>query len=173
MGEIETHGDELGTKPEGHTRFWFENYDGIPVSPWKRDKISRIRKVGRQLEVDGLGGVELQTNWSMVRAEQRLEELLRTEAAGRVMVGYNTHERLSARQQGGTCVALFDLLATYGTTHQGDPSGLGRWSSLLLTGKDGHKSRIVTAYIPCKSQKGKYTTVYAQHRRWLRSRGDR
>ena len=124
LNEVETHGDGLEEKTEGHVRFWFENYDGIPVDPWQRDKINRIRKVGRQLKVDSLGGVELQTNWALVRAEHRLEELLRTESAGWVAVGFNTHERITKRQQGGTCIATFGLLATYRTTTGHDPSGL-------------------------------------------------
>ena len=172
LSEVETHGDGLEEKAEGHVRFWFENYDGIPVDPWQRDKINHIRKVGRQLKVDSLGGVELQTNWALVRAEHRLEELLRTESAGRVAVGFNTHERITKRQQGGTCIATFGLLATYRTTTGHDPSGLGRWTSLRIEGKDGRVSRLVSAYIPCRSQKGRYTTVYAQHRRWLRKQGD-
>ena len=110
-----------------------------------------------------MGGVELQTNWSMVRVEHRLEELLRTETAGRMTMGYNIHERLTKWQQGGTSIAIFDALASYCKAPEHDPSGLVRWTSFLLEGKDGHRARIASAYIPCQTQKGRYTTVYTQH----------
>jgi len=102
-----------------------------------------------------------------------LEELLKSKNGAKIVTGYNTHERLCARQQGGTCVGIFDLLASYYSSTGHDPSGLGRWTSLLMVGKDDKKTRVVSAYIPCRSNKGGYSTVYAQHKRWLWSHKDR
>ena len=56
------------------------------MNPWQWYKIKLIRKVGHQVGVKEIGGVELQTNWSMIRVEHRLKELICTKTGGRVAV---------------------------------------------------------------------------------------
>jgi hypothetical protein len=46
-----------------------------------------------------------------------------------------------------------------------DEEGLGRWSWILLGGSDGHTTRLITAYNPCKSGKANSGTSYQQQRR--------
>ena len=70
-------------------------------------------------------------------------------------------------------MGTFDRVATYSSAHDVDPLGLGRWSFISLKGKYDYNTRIVDAYITCKSQRGKYTTLYTQHIIWLRSQKDR
>jgi hypothetical protein len=43
-----------------------------------------------------------------------------------------------------------------------DPYGLGRWCSMLYSGSDGHKTRVVVAYNACKNKKTDSRTTYQQ-----------
>ena len=49
-------------------------------------------------------------------------------------------------------------------TTASDPIGLGRWSWMLFEGKNNHITRIISAYVPCKSTQDRYQTVYNQHK---------
>ena len=65
------------------------------------------------------------------------------------------------------------LLTTNEATHRTittsiDSHHLGRWSSVLLGGKDGHRTRLVSVYNPVLSNTGPMT-VHRQHLRRLRS----
>jgi hypothetical protein len=51
-----------------------------------------------------------------------------------------------------------------------DPSGLGRYVWIRLQGKEGHTTRIVSAYRPCQSDGA--GSVFRQHQRIFSSRGD-
>ena len=48
-----------------------------------------------------------------------------------------------------------------------DPTGLGRWVSIVLKGGDGIKTRLVCGYNPCASSKKAVRSSYQQHRRYL------
>ena len=52
-----------------------------------------------------------------------------------------------------------------------DPTGLGRWTSMLINGKKGHSVRIVTAYNPCNSRGT--NTVWDQQLRYFRNKGEK
>jgi hypothetical protein len=47
-----------------------------------------------------------------------------------------------------------------------DPTGLARWVSVLMEGRENHKTRFVQAYNPCFSTL--LNSVYQQHVRYLR-----
>ena len=48
-----------------------------------------------------------------------------------------------------------------------DPTGLGRWVSIVLKGGDGIKTRLVCGYNPCARSKKAVRSSYQQHRRYL------
>ena len=48
-GEIDTWVENFGRKLKSYIRCWFENYDIIPVKPWKRDKVARRRDIIRYM----------------------------------------------------------------------------------------------------------------------------
>ena len=72
LRDVETHGYALGSKKEGHCWFWFKNFDRITVNPWQHDSTNRIRKEGHHIGVGRIGGVNMHTNWLMIRAGHRL-----------------------------------------------------------------------------------------------------
>ena len=51
-----------------------------------------------------------------------------------------------------------------------DPSGMGRWAWIRITGKEGHHTLFVTAYRPCQS--GGAGSVYQQHARAMALNSD-
>ena len=69
---------------------------------------------------------------------------------------HNTHNKTSYNLQGGTAIACFGHTAA--TTvpllqrKSNDPSGLGRWTSVLLTQTNNKNIRIISAYNPCQGQ---------------------
>ena len=75
-------------------------------------------------------------------------------------------------QEGGTGMVVFNQLA--GIIHASgvDITGLGHWCWFTIKGKYNHVTRIITAYQPCRSSHKRLHTVYLQHCRYYRSRGD-
>ena len=62
------------------------------------------------------------------------------------------------------CVALNQITNT--VMQSGADPSMGRWSWMLLRGKHDVKTIVITAYRPCKNNKG-YNTVYSQQLRFL------
>ena len=52
-----------------------------------------------------------------------------------------------------------------------DESGLGRWSWMLFQGAHNNKTRIISAYKPCRTGPSGLRTVFNQQRRYFRSIG--
>ena len=71
---------------------------------------------------------------------------------------------------GGAALVLTPEAATRFNSFSDDPTGLGRWTSSLINGRDGWNLRIVAAYNPCK--RGGNDTVWSQHQRYFRSLGN-
>jgi hypothetical protein len=67
---------------------------------------------------------------------------------------HNVHEAKYAgrAQEGGTGTICFGKSTGFITKIGQDEEGLGRWSWIRLSGTNGHATRIVTAYNPCKKQ---------------------
>ncbi len=57
-------------------------------------------------------------------------------------------------QEGGTGAICFGECMGYIKKVGRDEAGLGRWSWILMGGTNGHNTRIITAYNPCKNKKG-------------------
>ena len=115
------------------------------------------------------------SNWSSLSSTKSLESRLyydpRTPFTA--STAHNTHKRLPIHQQGGTTIACFGTMAlstlpTSNRTHN-DPTGLGRWTSMLFKNHGKPNLHIVTAYNPCRStaSKSSFNSVYRQHKRYL------
>jgi hypothetical protein len=70
-------------------------------------------------------------------------------------------------QEGGTGAICFGDATGYIRKVGKDEEGLGRWSWILFGGSDGHKTRLITAYNPCKSGKANSGTSYQQQCRYF------
>lgn len=64
---------------------------------------------------------------------------------------HNRYENLGKCQRGGTCTFSVNQI-THLTRKSGvDTTCMGRWSWLQMEGKNGHVTRVMTAYRPCKA----------------------
>jgi hypothetical protein len=82
---------------------------------------------------------------------------------------HNVHEAKYAgrAQEGGTGTICFGESTGFITKTGQDDEGLGRWSWIRLSGTNGHATRIVTIYNPCKNKKINSGTTYQQQRRYF------
>ena len=164
LSQLEVWGDPYSVKEEGHCRLLLENSMGLGLTHRKNPKIAKLRKICQAIQADGYGGVETNVNYSMLRSQQRLESVMKSERDLRIVAAHNKHEKFNPTQKGGTCLMLFDLMASLVVETDPDPSGLGRWVSMKIRGNLDKCTRIVAAYIPSHgNRKGKnLSTVHAQ-----------
>lgn len=70
----------------------------------------------------------------------------------RVTQVYNKHfDSGKESQVGGISITINNSLAHRSTKINNDPTGLGRWTSVLIKGTQGFSTGIICAYRPCKS----------------------
>lgn len=143
-----------GTK-ESVLRVAFWNCGGFPVKPGE-PKDHEICQTLLRINPDLMGLAECNLCWHKLPAHHRLRERIwgwfeKTS----ISVAYpNKFPAVSPTLAGGTTtLAINDSVNRVSSTDI-DPSGLGRWSSILLKGK-GHVSiRFVTAYRCVRNTKG-------------------
>jgi hypothetical protein len=87
------------------------------------------------------------------------------------VAAHNKHRTNSRQQFGGTFAMAFGELVTKVTDSNVDPTGLGRWSWIQFSGKEGHTTRILSVYQPCHTSRKKTESVYAQHLEYFQPRG--
>lgn len=120
--------------------------------------------------IDLIGIQEVNINWNKCNNKYRFSERIRNPAweFARYSVAFNKHDKKYRHQYGG-CISLGVEQVIHRISGSGvDERGLGRWSWLLLEGKDKVQVRVVTVYQPnlhkLSSQCG---SVYSQQRAQL------
>jgi hypothetical protein len=68
--------------------------------------------------------------------------------------------------EGGTGAICFGETVGYIKKTGKDKEGLGRWCWILLGGNNGHQTRIITSYNPCKNKAVNSVMTYQQQRRY-------
>jgi hypothetical protein len=97
--------------------------------------------------------------------------MFRSENALYSVAAHNKHRTNGRQQFGGKFAMAFGELATKATDSNVDPTGLGRWSWIQFSGKEGHTTSILLVYQPCHTSWKKMDSVYAQHLEYFRPRG--
>jgi len=94
--------------------------------------------------------------------------MLQRELACKAVGVHNVHKaKIAGRlQEGGTGAICFGKTVGYIKRTGKDDEGLGRWCWILLDGNNGHQTRIITAYNPCKNKAVNSGTTYQQQRRY-------
>ena len=162
-----------GKKGEGVTRVLYENANGLSSRLTGNEKLDKAKDYINDLGADVVAYNEHRLNMKHKKNRHGLRQMFQGgEADLRTVVGYNTREDeddpRSPVQEGGTA-----LIATGPVTQHvvpdesgADALGLGRWSSMMLQGSDGIRTRIVVGYNPCSNNRPDSGTVYQQHRRF-------
>ena len=88
--------------------------------------------------------------------------MFQQELACTAIAAHNVQEGKQAGrvQEGGTGSICFGEAKGYIKKVGRDEEGLGHWSWILLGGAEGHNTRIITAYNPCRNKNINSGTSY-------------
>ena len=168
-----TFGDHLTEKDDGSIRIVSQNVNCIGINQYCNQKEERAKNWLIQNNVDITGWQETGVAFHMLPRSKRLANRMQDIRWNKIRVSSsnNKHESNSTFQYGGTSVMAFDEAAHRIKATGADLTGLGRWTWILFEGKSKHLTRIVSAYVPCKSSDERHQTVYNQHKRYFWKRG--
>jgi hypothetical protein len=98
-----------------------------------------------------------------------LKQMFQQELACTAIAAHNVHEGKQAGRvkEGGTGSICFGEATGYIKKVGQDEEGLRRWSWILLGGAEGHNTRIITAYNPCRNKNVNSGTSYQQQCRYF------
>jgi exonuclease III len=159
----------VADKPANVFRVAYGNINGFSAVPHTNLKANELRYWFRHMEVDFFVGNEGKINWARMPHEGRLPELFRSENDLRAVAAFNSNESFALKQYGGTFQLTMGQLASRVAETGVDDRNLGRWAWTQFKGRNGHSTRIVSVYVPCRSDGEE--TVYKQHQRHLRTIG--
>ena len=138
----------LEKKPKQTLRLLCKNVNGIPTQAFKSKSRFLVKQIGN-LEADVIALQETGVNWDLVDTQDTMYERLRNLRHPRSTTAHNTHDtRLDQRQYGGCSLITTNEATARILTSSSDPRGLGRWTSILLSGKKGMKVRFVFGLQP-------------------------
>ena len=168
-----TFGDHLVEKEEGIIRIASQNINCIGCNQDNNEKEERAKNWLIQNSVDIVGWQETGVAFHLLPKYKRLSHRMRDIRWNKMRISSsnNRHEANETFQYGGTAVMSFDESAHRIKSTGADPTGLGRWSWIMYEGKNNYFTRVISAYVPCKSQDDRRQTVYNQHRRYFWSKG--
>ena len=174
MKEIAVHGDQLNEKAENHVRLYFENVDGFNIKPKKpvteNIKLNYFSLLMAKMDVDIFGGAECRAQWDLIPHTHNIQKSLNLREGSYCWTGFNTNERFSINQQGGTFITSTPRASQSIRDMGVDHTGLGRWSWMRFEGRIV-TTRVVIAYQPCVTRKHAITSTMAQQKRYWRLRG--
>jgi len=166
-------GHSFRTKPSKVIRIWYTNPCGIGLDSDDIKSHASFTFLKNKSKSNIVCFSETNVHWKRLTSKHSLyNRLKRHWKSFQYVTSHNTHESLGVGQRGGTCIFCIDQ-PSYRIKKKGtDPTGLGRWSWIEFMGKDQYKTRIYTAYRPGNkpSSQSKLTTVYDQHKRYMRDR---
>ena len=167
------YGNECKKKEKKNVRIMFQNINGFGYSQ-SNPKSSEVRNLIYQKDVDIMALAELNVKWSKLRREQTLPQLCkRWFQTSKATMAYNQHERRQKykHQPGGTAIVTKGEMALRTGKWENDSRRLGRWSSILIHGKQSITTRIVSVYVPNMTSKHGHKKVVCQQQRALLSLG--
>jgi hypothetical protein len=168
-GLLQIHGLAPNTKQHGIFRIMGENCNGLNNSIRGNGKIAKALDIKEELNVDCLLYCEHRLNFKHKENKNDLKQMFQRELACPALAAHNVHEGKTAGrvQEGGTGSICFGEATGYVKKTGRDSEGLGRWCWILFSGAHGHKTRVVTAYNPCKNKNVNSGTTYQQQRRYF------
>ena len=167
-------------KPDGTTRLILENWNSIKY--WSEAKsqvdINVIEATRKRYDADVLAGVEHQVNFSKAPEDRQFHDTFGFGEERKSVESHNRHNAEHRSAYGGTGLMVFGRLSNYvKKAGDRDPTGLGRWCSLVV--KSGEKLvRFVVVYRPNKESSSRRHrrgngagSVWRQQSRYFRSIG--
>jgi Reverse transcriptase (RNA-dependent DNA polymerase). len=151
------YGDHLKQKQGGMVRIFFQNPQGIgPISNDRARQSSKITKLKDFIlnhKVDIVGLSETNKDWRAIPQKETFWQCTDGWFELRRLIT-SINKKVPVRNQlqyGGTLLMAINRIAHSVTKLDKDPRRLGRWSSILIRGKNNRLCRIICAYCPCSS----------------------
>ncbi len=125
--------------------------------------------IKEDLNIDCLLYCEHRLNLRHKENVKDFKQMFQRAIACTTVAAHNVHDWQQAGrvQEGGTGAICFGEATGFIRKVGKDKEGLGRWSWILFGGSDGHTTRLITAYNPCKSGRINSGTSYQQQRRYF------
>ena len=166
-GLLQTHGIAPNSKQAGIFRMLCENANGFNNRISGNHKIAKTLDIKDDLDIDCFLYCKHRLNLCHKSNVNDFKQMFQRGIACSAIAAHNVHKWQQAGrvQEGGTGAICFGDATGYIRKIGRGKEGLGRWSWILLGGSDGHMTRLITAYNPCKSGKANSGTSYQQQRR--------
>ena len=108
----------------------------------------------KHTEADTMIITEVGINWDKVQSGHRLQARCKKYLQRFVQSSSSLHDiNANQRQWGGTAIIANGNISGRWTQTSNDPTKMGRWSSMRFQGKANTTFRIISIYIPSKSNK--------------------
>jgi len=172
MTDAEVFGDSMKKKPPNTVRIGLHNIQLMPENSRHYKSRQLIDHISNA-ELDVLLMNEAGLNWKKVSADNQWVERTTDKLHGsKVILAHNTTELAitDTIQYEGVGIIATQELAHCIIDLGHNPTNLGRWAWIQIQGKEGHTTRIATAYRPWESPGA--STVFHQHARGLAQQDD-
>jgi hypothetical protein len=171
LQDVEEFGDIMAKKPCHVLRLMFFNINRLPIkknSTKSKKLISFI--ANKQIDIAMLAEIGL--HWKNVPSHDKWFERIREAfQSTKYSIAYNINEEKTTDtvQFGGVVTMAVEDESKRVAALGIDPSGLGRWSWLKLSGREQHSLVVASAYRPVQAIGP--NTVYSQQQRYLFQKG--
>ncbi len=147
----------------------YKNANGLNNRISGNNKIAKALNIKEELDIDCLMYCKHRLNLRHKDNKNNFKQMFQKEIACIAVAAHNIHESKHAGrvQEGGTSAISFGDAMGYIRKVSKDEEGLGRWSWIQFGGFDNHKTRLITAYNPCKNKIVHSGTSYQQQRRYF------
>jgi hypothetical protein len=161
----------MNKKRNSDFRYCFVNISGLPIS-MTHEKQDLITQTIENYEIDVLGLAEINLNLSRLDPHQQWQHRfsrLKTNSH----CSTNTHSTSTDRVLFGGTAYLTNETTSHKVSQKGsDTTGLGRWTWLKLTGRQGITVRIINGYRPVADTSNRAGTVYSQQQKYFQDDGN-
>jgi hypothetical protein len=168
-GLLQVHGTAPNTKQQGIFRIMGKNCNGFNNGIGGNEKIAKALDIKEDLDINCLMYCKHCINFRHKDNKNNLKQMFQRKLACTAVSAHNVHKaKCTGRvQEGGTGTICFGDLVRYIKKTGRDNKGLGRWCWVLLGGNNGHNTRIITAYNPCKNKNVNLGTSYQQQHQYF------
>ncbi len=152
-----------------------ENCNGFNNRIGGNNKIAKALDIKEKLDIDCLMYCEHRINFRHKDNKNDIKQMFQRELVCTAVAAHNAHKdkHVGRVQEGGTGSICFGDATGYVKKVGRNEEGLGQWSWVLLGGAEGHNTRIITAYNPCKNKNVNSGTSYQQqHQYFIKKKKD-
>lgn len=172
--DVPPHGNLADEREEGVFRALLVQLNGMSTKRVRNKKAAQLQWLVKKYDVQLVGLGEVGVNWSTCRHKKRLLTLLpEIERSAKSVTSHNSRfgERHGIRQQGGVGMLYLNDVIPYCKKGGKDFRHLGRWVSVILSGSQHHRTRIVQCYGVRPERSTQTGSVHQQHIRYMQEVG--